>query len=59
MHNEELVNSNMTGAALCGRLIVEAAGIGQVQLVQESIDQLTIRLVPSRAEITGELDHFR
>ena len=54
-----LDGSFVSGAALCHHLIALGPEVGRVQLVQESIDELTIRLVPGRAEITGELDHFR
>ena len=50
--------SYVSGAALCHYLIAEGPEVGQVQLVQESIDQLTIRIVRSRSTGTDERQHF-
>ena len=50
--------SYVSGAALCHYLIAEGPEVGQVQLVQESIDQLTIRIVRSRSTGIDERQHF-
>ncbi len=50
--------SYVSGASLCHYLIAEGPGVGQVQLLQKSIDELTIRIVRDRAAATDERHHF-
>ena len=50
--------SYVSGAALCHYLIAEGPEVGQVQLLQESIDQLTVRIVRNRFTGTDERQHF-
>jgi hypothetical protein len=50
--------SYVSGAALCHYLIAEGPEVGRVQLLQKSIDELTIRVVRNSSTGADERPHF-